>query len=60
MEVLKKRKLKVYDQSQRNKCQVPTIILKGDWLKETGFNCNDEIEVTYNNNQIVIVKKPKE
>ncbi len=60
MEVLKKRKLKVYDQSQRNKSQVPTIILKGDWLKEAGFNCNDEIEVTYNNNQIVIVKKPKE
>ena len=56
----KKRKLKVYDQSQGNKNKVPTIILKGDWLKEVGFDCNDEIEVVYQDNIIVIFKKPKQ
>lgn len=30
----KKRKIKVYSQNQNNKVNVPTIILKGEWLKK--------------------------
>lgn len=58
MEKMQKRKLKVYSQSQGDKNDVPTIILKGDWLKDAGFECNTEIEVICHNNLIVIVKKP--
>lgn len=30
----KKRKIKIYAQSQNKKVNVPTIILNGDWLKK--------------------------
>ena len=32
------RKMKVYNVSGYNYKDTPTIILKGDWLKETGFD----------------------
>lgn len=41
------RKLKVYAQSMSggNYTQVPTIILKGQWLKTAGFEAGDYVEV---------------
>ena len=50
----KKRKIKVYSQSQNNKVNVPTIILKGEWLKKYGFNCNDSLELICENSSILI------
>lgn len=55
----KKRKIKVYAQSQNNKVNVPTIILKGDWLKKYGFNCNDNLELLCENGSILIKKYSK-
>ena len=39
------RTLKVYNQSQNGKYNIPTIILKGEWLKQLGFDINKEISV---------------
>lgn len=39
------RNLKVYNQSQVDKWNVPAIILKGEWLRELGFDCNNKIQV---------------
>ena len=50
----KKRNLKVYNQSQGYKGNVPTIILKGEWLKELGFECNQHIEVVCEKDKLVI------
>ena len=49
-----KRKLKVYNQSQNGKYNVPAIILKGEWLKQLGFDIATNIEVTLEENKIVI------
>lgn len=56
---IKRRNLKVYNQSQGDKGSVPTIILKGDWLKEMGFECGDRIEVESKDNEQLIIKKIK-
>lgn len=53
---IKTRNLKVYNQSQGDKGSVPTIILKGDWLKEIGFECGDAIEVICKENELVVKK----
>ena len=45
-EVLKERKLKVYQQSRENNYNVPTIILKGVWLNEFGFNIHNDVNFT--------------
>ena len=55
----KKRKLKVYAQNQNSKVNVPTIILKGEWLKKYGFNCNDNLELICENSSILIKKHSK-
>lgn len=40
------RKLKVYNQSMGpTYIQVPTIILKGQWLKAAGFETGNYVEV---------------
>lgn len=56
-EVLKERKLKVYQQSRGNNYNVPTIVLKGVWLKEFGFNIQNEVVVICDQNRITIKKK---
>ena len=56
-EVLKERKLKVYQQSRGNNYNVPTIVLKGVWLKEFGFNIQNEVVVICDQNRIKIKKK---
>ena len=56
-EVLKERKLKVYQQSRGNNYNVPTIVLKGVCLKEFGFNIQNEVVVICDQNRITIKKK---
>ena len=50
----KTRILKVYNQGQGDKWNVPTIILKGEWLRELGFDCNDKIEVYLDSGKLTI------
>lgn len=49
-----KRKLKVYNQSQNGKYNVPAIILKGEWLKQLGFDIATLITVTCENDKLII------
>ena len=49
-----KRKLKVYNQSSNGKYNVPAIILKGEWLKQLGFDIATPIIVTCENDKLII------
>lgn len=52
------RKLKVYEQSMGggNYTQVPTIVLKGQWLKAAGFKAGDYVEVVCDGDKITLTK----
>ena len=50
----KKRSIKVYGQSGYKYRETPTIMLKGMWLKEAGFDVGDYISVTCEDGKIVI------
>jgi len=51
------RKLKVHAQSMGpNYIQVPTITLKGQWLKQAGFDLGDYVEVECNGDRITLTK----
>lgn len=52
------RKLKVYEQSMGggNYTQVPTIILKGQWLKTAGFAAGEYVEVECDGDKITLTK----
>ena len=60
----KERNLKVYSSTQSSTTSyykteykdVPMIMLKGDWLKNCGFNIADHITITVNENQFIISK----
>ena len=41
----KKRSIKVYGQSGYKYHETPTIMLKGMWLKELGFDIGDYVSV---------------
>ncbi len=45
MELKKVRNIKVISQSGRNYKPTPTVILKGQWLNEMGFEIGDQIKV---------------
>lgn len=45
MSYKKDRRLKVYETSGPKYKPTPTIMLKGEWLKELGFDCGDRINV---------------
>lgn len=51
------RKLKVYGQSGYHYKETPTIILKGQWLQQAGFNIGDEIVITVTDGKALIEKK---
>lgn len=51
------RNLKVYSQGQNGKWNVPAIILKGDWLKQLGFDCSSAIEVICEKDKLIILNK---
>ena len=59
MEQLKERNLKVYNQSRNGYSNIPTILLKGHWLKEFGFNMGDQMILICNNEEIIIRKVNK-
>ena len=48
------RKLKVHAQSGYNYKATPTIILKGQWLQEMGFEIGDYISVSCENGMLII------
>lgn len=50
----KKRSIKVYGQSGYKYQETPTIMLKGMWLKELGFDIRDYISVTCEDGRLVI------
>ena len=54
------RKMKVYNVSGYNYKDTPTIILKGDWLKETGFEIGSLIQVECENGKLIITPREPE
>ena len=52
----KKRSIKVYGQSGYKYRETPTIMLKGQWLKEAGFDIGDDISVTCEDVKIIITQ----
>lgn len=54
------RKMKVYNVSGYNYKDTPTIILKGDWLKETGFEIGSLIQVECESGKSIITPREPE
>lgn len=52
--VKKNRSLKVLSQSGYKYRETPTIQLKGQWLKELGFDIGDYISIACENGRIII------
>lgn len=52
----KKRSIKVYGQSGYKYRKTPTIMPKGLWLKEAGFDIGDYISVTCEDDKITITQ----
>lgn len=52
------RKLKIYEQSTSGPAYtpVPTIILKGQWLKDAGFVSGEYVEVVCDRDKITLTK----
>ena len=50
----KKRSIKVYGQSGYKYQETPTIMLKGMWLKELGFEIGDFISVVCEDGKLII------
>ena len=53
-ELKKSRNMKVYGMSGYNYKSTPTIMLKGQWLKELGFDIGGYISVSCENGRLVI------
>ena len=51
------RNMKVYEQSGYQYKATPTIMLKGQWLREAGFNIGDSITVTCEDGKLVITPR---
>ena len=54
------RKMKVYEASGYNYKRTPSIILKGDWLKETGFDVGGLIQVECEDGKLIITPREPE
>lgn len=52
--------MKVYSQSGQNYKSVPTIILKGDWLKDWGFAIHTPVIVQCEEGKLIIIKQSEE
>ena len=52
------RKLKIYSQSMggENYTSVPTILLKGKWLEEAGFQMGEYVAVEVEGDKIALTK----
>ena len=53
-----KRELKIYEQPMGggNYTQVPTVVLKGQWLKAAGFEIGDYLEIECDGDKITLIK----
>jgi len=54
IKMAKKRSIKVYGQSGYKYHETPTIMLKGQWLREAGFEIGDYISVTCEDGKLII------
>ena len=54
MAMKKSRMMKVYGQSGYRYKATPTIMLKGQWLKDLGFDIGDYISVSCENGKLII------
>ncbi|MDD3186353.1 MAG: SymE family type I addiction module toxin [Anaerostipes sp.] len=52
-----KRELKVYEMSGRDYKPTPTIMLKGQWLKELGFVPGEKMDVHCEGGKLTITLK---
>ena len=57
MTMKKFRNMKVYEQSGYQYKSTPAIMLKGQWLREAGFDCGTSITVTCEEGRLVIVPR---
>ena len=60
MTMKKFRNMKVYEQSGYQYKSTPAIMLKGQWLREAGFDCGTSITVTCEEGRLVIVPREEE
>ena len=60
MAMKKFRNMKVYEQSGYQYKSTPAIMLKGQWLREAGFDCGTSITVTCEEGRLVIVQEKKQ
>lgn len=56
IKMAKKRSIKVYGQSGYKYHETPTIMLKGQWLREAGFEIGDYISVTCEDGKLIIAQ----
>lgn len=56
IKMAKKRSIKVYGQSGYKYHETPTIMLKGQWLREAGFEIGDYISVTCEGGKLIIAQ----
>ncbi len=54
MEAKQSRSIKIYEQSGYQYKPTPTIILKGQWLRELGFEIGEYISVSCENGRLII------
>ena len=57
MAMKKIRNMKVYSQSGYNYKATPTIVLKGEWLKEAGFDSGMSVTVHCEEGRLVITPR---
>ena len=56
MAYIKYREMKVYEASGYQYKRTPSIVLKGKWLSELGFDIGEQIEVKCENGRLIITK----
>ncbi|MDO5425457.1 MAG: SymE family type I addiction module toxin [Eubacteriales bacterium] len=57
MAIKKTRNMKVYEQSGYHYKSTPTIMLKGQWLRDAGFECGISITVKCEEGKLVITPR---
>lgn len=56
MRIKHNRNMKVYEMSGYNYKPTPTIVLKGQWLSQFGFNAGDNIDVRCEDGKLTVTK----
>ena len=57
MAIKKIRNMKVYEQSGYQYKSTPAIMLKGQWLREAGFECGTSITVKCEEGRLIITPR---